>query len=350
MLKKPKIKELTRDEIGQLLATGGACGDLDPSDWVVEGPVIKTRRSDIYRASHPDFPSALCVKYSKPGERTNKSLLQEFKNLTTYSSIMAENPVYGVPKPVACLPEQGLLALEWIDGTSVKAQLASGPKAPQSRHILLTQAARWLKEFHRVGGAELILFEPQMLADQIDLYLKKKQILFEPCKKVAIKACRDFRRETERLPASQELYSFAHRDFTPGNVVITGDKVMGIDITKNEHQPVYEDMTRFFADLTVNNSMLSVAAQICLPFVDGWLRRDEKAIVTGYLGEAAQEKNKQILLYLLLHMTKKMIEATVLLSEHRQSLGFAKPFLLTFRYYRHWKRRLILYHIRLRLR
>jgi len=345
--KNTKNTELNRDKIGILLGTIEALGDLDPKDWIVEGPVIRTRRSDIYRASHPEFAGMLCVKCPKPSKRMHKTLYQEYKNLTTYSAIMAGNSDYGVPKPVACLPEKGMLVLEWIDGASIKIRLLS---TPNSRHTLLTKASRWLKEFHKAGGAELALFEPHILADQVDFHLNKKKISYAPCKKVAIKVCRDFRRETERLPASQELHSFAHRDFTPGNVIITDDKIMGIDITMNKQLPIFEDITRFLADLTVNRSMISVAVQIFLPFIEEQLQQDEKAIVSAYFGETAREKNKQVLLFLLLHMTKKMLKTAALLSEHQQSHGFRKPLILAFRYHRYWKRRLVLYNIRRRLR
>jgi len=341
LLKTQSPPTSTKLSIAAALGNCEQFGEIDPKAWHIEGPVIRARRSEIYRASHPNIQPILCVKYSKAGERNAKSLKQEYSNLQKFSKAMVETN-FKVPRPVVCLPDANILVLEWVNGKSVKFELNRTFRKYTSRQILLKKAAHWLKEFHLKGGIKSEIFDPQTLANQINLYRVNNPISFPSVDITVKKACETYYRETEQTAATKELFSFAHRDFTPGNIIVCDDAVMGIDMTKNTRRPVVEDLTRFLVDLNVNKNILNVGAQLLIPALRGWLQQDERTILTYYLGDKAEEMNKPIVLFLLMHTSKKMMQAADIVSIHRQTIGFKSPFLLLYRYIRYWKRLMML--------
>ncbi|MEH6402702.1 MAG: phosphotransferase [Sneathiella sp.] len=349
MLKTQSPPASTKLNIASALGKSDQFDGINPELWIIEGPVIRARRSEIYRASHPNFHTRLCIKNSKVGERSTKSLKQEYANLKNFSQAMIDTP-FNVPRPIACIPEAGLLVMEWVNGKSVKFELNKRFKEPKSRQVLIKKAARWLKEFHLKGDIKTEKLVPQALTDQINTYRLNNPISFHSIDIIVIKACERFYREAEQIPVTQEQYSFAHRDFTPGNVIICDTSVLGIDMTQNIRRPVFEDLTRFLVDLNVNKSIFLVGLQILFPSPRGWLLRDERTILTEYLGDKAQEKNKQVLLFLIMHTIKKMIQAAEIVSTHRQTIGLKSPFLLLYRYVRYWKRRMLLLDLYRRLK
>lgn len=345
-----KITELTCEDIQRVLGNSDFFSGIDPNSWIVKGPVIEARRSNIYQAFHSNSRDQLCIKYSKIGERSKKSLILEYNNLQKYSSAMEDNKRYGVPKPIVCLPENGMLVLEWVNGKSVKFLLRQYIFKRQSRKGLIVESARWLKDFHLAAGAAIKEFEPGHLADKIDNYALTNSIAFDECKMTAIKAGKALRRETEKVSMSQELHSSVHGDFTPGNVMYSEEKVLGIDTTRQANSPVFDDITRFITDLKVEKNIILVTLSIWVPFLKFWAENDEKSFLNAYFGNSVEEKRKQILLFLLFHMIKKMIQAADIVSTHREKSGFKSPFLLLYRYARYWKRQLLVYELLQRLK
>lgn len=350
MLKNLKNTELTCKDIERVLSNSNLFDGADSDVWTVKGPIVEARRSSIYQGFHSNSPKPVCIKYSKSGERSKKSLILEYNNLQKYSSAMADNKRYGVPKPIACLPDSGMLVLEWVNGKSVKFHLRQGFYKRKSRKSLIVESAHWLKGFHLAAGASSKTFSPSQLADKIDNYALLNRISFQACKITALKVAEVFRRETEKVPVSQEVYSSVHGDFTPGNIIYSDGKMLGIDTTRQASASVIEDATRFITDLIVDKNIILVIIGIWVPFLKPWIRRDEKSFLHAYFGNEVEEKHKQIVLFLLFHMIKKMVQAAEIVAVHRQNKGFKSPFLLLYRYSRYWKRQLLIYELLQRLK
>lgn len=134
---------------------------------------------------------------------------------------------FRVPEPVAYVPEWNLLLLDFTEGDVLRDRLlARVDDELAERGIVL--AAQWLARLHRSGAVPLRRYS---LADH-------RSALSAGAKRMACvdaSAARELETILHRaignlasLPA--EVRAPTHRDFSPDNVVVHGDLVVGLDL------------------------------------------------------------------------------------------------------------------------
>lgn len=341
MHQRVKTIELPDAEIKKALGESHSFDGINPNKWSIEGPIIQARRSYIYKAFHPDIETPLSIKYSKKGERSEKSISQEFKNLKKFHSAMQSGTDYGIPRPYASMPESGILVMEWIDGTSLKESLNKRFLSRKTRDNLLSRSAIWLREFHQSGDMTVEAFDPASLPIQIENYIKNSGIIDSPCKTSVLEAGQLLQSHVNSLQSSEENICLKHGDFTPGNILHTPIKMYGIDMTLNKRAPIFEDISRFIIELYVNDRFLVTFARYYFAISKTKSQSDEKCFLSAYFGKEYEKQKKMVFLYLLLHGIKKLVQAARIVSTHRQERGYKSPILFAYRYIRFWKRKMI---------
>jgi len=261
-----------------------------PDTWRLEGPVIRSRQCDIFRAQSPDFPSKVAIKKYHSTEL--RAVEIQYQALVSYRSLSGDqNGVFTVPQPYGYLPQHGLVLMEWVDAPTLWRRLWGTLGRPTARRALLRRTGAWLRRFHEHGGVETGEISTAHYRQKIVTILAKsnaakKKLEEDPIFKSALNL---LLRHEGLLKHKSFACAPLHGDFTPSNVLLSATgRVTGIDIWARRQGPVAEDIARMIIYLCV-----------IFPFSGGG-RMETQALLEGYgkdMVDAGSDCFNYILLY-----------------------------------------------------
>ncbi len=225
---------------------------LEPGTrWDIKGPVIKSRECDIYRVNSPSSGLSLALKYYHSGP-SKVAPQQQFSALDRCHPDMTDaSQRLKVPKVFLVSPQHRLLVMEWINGTSLHHHLWNPGIKKQHLAAQLHQVGAWLRKYHDVSQPESSqtkiseLLKPlnKNIGDTGDLPVS--QVGFFPSA-MAFLQCLE--KSGTVLPAFDAV---VHGDFTPANILLTGDRIYGLDIWGTVRRSIYHDVCRMIVYLTI---------------------------------------------------------------------------------------------------
>lgn len=228
---------------------------IEPSnDWILLGPVIRARESDIYQATSKTSQLLLAVKHYNLS--TNKNAVQQQYNaLQKYQGTMTgqDNSLH-VPRVYTFDQEQRLLIMEWVKGKSLHQKLWTTPEFLFTKKNTLALCGQWLRTFHAAS-----YFNKKKVI--LDNYLKgiKKELSKRESKNCRLTSLhQDFtsaynflNKAVQQCPEPIDLHAIAHGDFTPYNLILDTRTAVGVDIWASTEKPVLVDLSRMIVYLTI---------------------------------------------------------------------------------------------------
>lgn len=226
---------------------------------------------------------------SKDRDRLEELVLRDNAVTSHLYAALQTCPRFAVPKPLACSRNHLMLISEHVEGTRLQDKIIRNAKLFPRRQAVAELAAdcfrcgEWLRTFQ----AETRGFSVQQTALGSDDLLDPSTLLRLIVKRANnLRASRviddaelsdtiAFAQAAARSVADHEsAVSGIHADFFPGNLLVRGDNVIGIDFVMFRRGSIYFDPTYFIFQLE------TLAAQL-------WFRRSvieklEQAFLDGY--------------------------------------------------------------------
>lgn len=269
--------EITREQIRRWLLeswpsnSGGA-----PAPCLLK-PVAVRNNSQVFYAECTAFPSPMLVKLclvphtDLPDPDT---ALRQYEALLRVSRAMGEGAELSVPRPYLVCEETGMLAAEWISGTSMTHLLLAFGINEARAQELMERAGRWLGRFHachELPPARLDVDDKLNFIDELNATRAVSDRLF-------LRALNRLRDSASAAASIMGARSWVHGDFKTDNLILSGSRTIGIDIhLRNENAVIY-DLASFLNHL-----------ELCLYHPRGWrLFRSRQLLhdtfLAGYLG------------------------------------------------------------------
>lgn len=237
---------MNNEDIELYLGSLFASNNHRPFSCSVEGPVIKSGDTEIYRAECPSCPTPLAVKIIKgktsSAEQQHNLLKRLGQSFGTGSSLR-------VPVTYGTVPGQNIHVMEWVGLPSLAKTLADWRTSFDAARMQVGMAGRWLRRLHNtreVGVTRLPVID---LCQQMDGFattapaLTRQNSLFQ-C------SCDDLRRTAAAIESIDMEETLQHGDFKPSNILCDTSQAVGIDIVAGVPGPAIRDISHFLNHLS----------------------------------------------------------------------------------------------------
>lgn len=244
--------------------------------------------STLYKAKTRQLPADLAIKLCLPEHEDElaghvplpnglsaQSATRQKDDLLAVWALFADDSDYAIPQVYDLLTDQGILITEWIEGSSLRELLLNWRLGPRRALKLLEQAGIWLRRFHA--------YEP-MAARPLDC-----AAILESLRKQMDATESDFARNVKVRTAIELLTRLApevgriaiprvwiHGDFHAGNLMVTGSRICGIDVSLAHKSEIVRDLAPF-----LNHMMLLAYHPVGLRMLP-WRERLAEAFLAGY--------------------------------------------------------------------
>lgn len=226
-----------------------ACG-AEPGNCSVRGPIAVRDNSVLFYAECDRLPSAALVKIClAPDTRQPDAdaARSEYAGLLAVHRAMRSSQHLSVPRPYILQPDVGLLAIEWVPGKNIAKRLSSWICGRGSAESYVAQSAKWLKAFHachRLPAAALDV-------DSKLSFIATIESSFPSSDEVFYAGVAQLRRSAGAAAAAKLPRSWIHGDFTPDNLIVSGERVLGIDTQLRHENAVVYDLAPFLNHLAL---------------------------------------------------------------------------------------------------
>jgi len=183
---------------------------------------------------------------------------------------MQSDARYTVPRPYLLDRERALLAIEWIDGVMMTASIASWRSGAVHAHGLMGQAGTWLRHFHRahpLGNGSLDVAEKLRHLSEYDGSALAQESVFA-------QGVAELRRSAAAAASINLERSWIHGDFKTDNLIVSGQRIVGIDVQSRYENTVAYDLAPFINHLELTFCQPTVwrLAPACTRFNHGFCR------------------------------------------------------------------------------
>jgi hypothetical protein len=242
-----RIPEEVRTILPELIRKTG-CGD-----WSVRGSPLQRRDCRIYFLESGSFrlPGLVLKIYlqDEVWEHLAKSLHKKSRRY-----MKAATAECAVPEPILLLPEANAMVMECVEAPSAGSLLMRGFHSVEIRREVVRKAARWLRWFHESKGVTSEPFEaasytgPLAGSAEKIRQLAPERLAGDALLRKCIEAAGEFATSMDGL---EFPHATAHGDFTPFNLFIHGERMVGFDFRANRRLPVPHDICRFLLYLDI---------------------------------------------------------------------------------------------------
>jgi len=205
---------------------------------------------------------AVVIRLAEPQEQ--ERLAREWQELTRIWPIMQDGP-YRVPEPLFYLPDAGLMVVERVDGPPLLEHLWHTLPARRVAH--LRPAAEWLRhytettEYWSAGNVAGWLARAERgAAHQAFARLRIPEV----------EILRHLRAIAGALAGCDWRVAICHGDFHPNNLILSKNRLTGIDTGGSARLPVCKDIARFLVHMGRRGMIPSTQRQLA------WTARDSR--------------------------------------------------------------------------
>jgi tRNA A-37 threonylcarbamoyl transferase component Bud32 len=212
-----------------------------------------------YQSALQSGHTPIVVKHTSAAtpEKAAESVSREFAALETTWRLAGPDLQGTLPKPLLMLPDRGLLVTERLPGVPLSRVLARSINYLMApfRTTAMGEIARrigiWLRQFHQATSQPPVLHDPQAFEQEVTQQLEG--CIRRGLSAAAAKEILQIASQVNRLMVGQSFTGAArHGDFTPRNILISGDHIGVIDFENFlARDAVYEDLGKFVAFLAL---------------------------------------------------------------------------------------------------
>jgi tRNA A-37 threonylcarbamoyl transferase component Bud32 len=212
--------------------------------------VIRQDNSLIYKVSTSRYPFPLAIKYCKqsPFDKPDYAGARKmWRALEQCHAKMKQHNNFSVPVPVILLEQVAVVVAEWVDGKSVGDALTDPAFDYKANLENMRYCGTWLHYFHEAFKVPDKLLDTK---EKIDSLMSTS--LYRDNKKTFRRAIDLLYQSAPAMAAQGFSASRLHGDYKPENVLVSGKRVVGIDIHLEFENVVYYDVAAFLNRLELN--------------------------------------------------------------------------------------------------
>lgn len=236
-------------------------------DWALMKPPLHCRDCTIHflKSDSFKFPGVVIkifkdeIAEQKKGRRARKLML------TTRHFNKASTREFKVPKPVFLSKEHRALGMEFIDAPMSSSLLKKAFFDRSATEEIIRKSARWLKWYHSNARPALEPFRSVR-------YTRKMAKTVERIERMNPEAIRGNATLRHYIAAADEVataldgtlveHAGVHGDFTPYNLFICGDQVIGFDFQGAGRFPISHDICRYLLYLSFTRMLPVSGAEL----------------------------------------------------------------------------------------
>ena len=215
---------------------------------VVRGPLHVRENSRLFYAESDALSSPVAIKWclrTRTLQPDGDSAAQQFEALRRAADAMQSDARYTVPRPYLLDRERALLAIEWIDGATMTASIAAWRCGAGGAHKLVVQAGNWLRHFHRAhpldNGSLDVAEKLRYLSEYDGCALAQERVFAQ--------GIAELRRSAAAAGSISLERSWIHGDFKTDNLIVSGQRIVGIDVQIQHENTVVYDLAPFINHL-----------------------------------------------------------------------------------------------------
>jgi hypothetical protein len=271
----------------------------------VLGPCASTAFSQIFRGDGDLFPCPVAIKLFRRQQfdvSPSDAARTYHRALTQLCASAEDHSAFGIVRPFGLIADHGLVIAEWIEGVPLSQWLVRAPHG-QAR-LLVQQAGTWLARLH---VASKVASRPMDIGAALERLDETMDVGSGRTRSGSVfRAAYLLHFTAGKLAEDDVLWSHAHGDFKPVNLIVRDGQVFGIDVDFTHMTPTAGDVAHFLNHLRLLCYSLRgqrLAAQI--PVLDA-------AFCEGYVRGGGVELPPQLLAW------QRLRNALNLLLRHRE--------------------------------
>ena len=223
-------------------------------NWQLIGPVVKSRECNIYRAYAIKSDRTLAVKQYLPHINL-AAPQQQFDAFQRYQHPMAlKDAELKVPQVFFYDRKNQLLLMEWVAGKSLHHCFWIPSIQNKRNQDSLKKTGEWLRLFHEtsvINTCELnFTRELKVVENRITQY-SENHLSSNPNFQFFLRSYAILKQAISNLPPTNVPHAIAHGDFTPSNMLLDHERIVGLDIWASARKPIYVDLARMIVYLTI---------------------------------------------------------------------------------------------------
>jgi hypothetical protein len=195
---------------------------------------------------------------------------------------------FGIPALYADFSDAHALLLEWVEARELEQALVRAALRPGLHRAQVQRAAAWLRWFHDLNGVDERPYQAARHARQLSARLAAAPVAAGRFRDDPLwtAALRRFNVGLHRLDGIPVPSALAHGDFTSTNLLVSGTRVVGIDLWAEHRLPIAEDLARMFVYLAAGD-VLPAGARLRPVPLPAW--RAQQALLAGYASERLRD-------------------------------------------------------------
>ena len=154
---------------------------------------------------------------------------------------MIGSSAFSVPEPYFLYEQRGLVAMEWIPGKDMTTRLLSGCTLSEAEQMM-HRAAEWLHCFHVAGRLPPGRLDVEDKVEQVNGELGHSPLARDPVFSRALQCMRETAADAGTVVLDR---SWIHGDFKTDNLIVTGERTIGLDIHTRMENVVFYDIAPF---------------------------------------------------------------------------------------------------------
>lgn len=237
---------------------------LEPgARWRAEGPIGHARKCDIYRLSNDKSDLQLALKIYKSGTASEQAPQLQYRALERTEKAAVAVPILRAPTPIAFLPDDHAFVMSWQQAPRLQKKLWQYWWASGQRRQWVADAGAWLRAFHDTSCIAPGAFDSSKLIDKLTVVQSRDaatrdRLEAEPAFAAAYRVFASQAADSK----NQIPHALLHGDFTPSNLLVSREGIVGIDMWGARLGPIYEDAARLLAYLAIRSPFSLSAAPL----------------------------------------------------------------------------------------
>ena len=232
---------IQRELVSQFLTAGLPQG----TPPIVKGPIFQGELSKVFYAEAEGFPFPLAVKLCishRTGQPNPADATEQFQALQTIAPLMLKDAPYAVPQPFKLDAPNGLVAIEWIDGRTLTSCIKDFRFPVDDLLALVERAGIWLRHFHATGREIAASLDAKKQFSEFAASLATSSLRAD---RVFTRAYDQVERGVNSIATQEFSQARLHGDFKTDNLMLSGDRMIGMDIQARHKNLVLWDIVPF---------------------------------------------------------------------------------------------------------
>jgi aminoglycoside phosphotransferase (APT) family kinase protein len=212
---------------------------------------VRPIKQHVFKVWGPSLPTSLAVKLclDDSGEPSQAAADTQYQALSMVGNSLGTCGKHSVPRVLPLLTDRACVVTEWIDGRPLDSHWRDWRNGSKDFVDSAGRAGEWLRALHDCRTLPIRPISADQSMERLASLRNKADGRFRTSQEVtaAIRLLNAVARPGNGLEASST--SWIHDDFKPANLIISGTRLVGIDLYLIHEAAVVHDIAPFFLEL-----------------------------------------------------------------------------------------------------